>query len=173
MRGLGRALMILGALVVAGALALFAADALSARRLAEADADAVAALSAAAEESPIGAPTSGPMPELLVDGCSYVGVLRAPARGIELPVSVDVRRGSAYDGDLVVSVSGDVACTLKAGDAVEIADTLGNRFAYEVDGWESVDAGSADTLGDGSWPLTLVAEGEGDVLLAARCSLVR
>ena len=30
----------------------------------------------------------------------------------------------------------------------------------------------ADALGDGSWPLTLVAEGEGGVLLAARCSLV-
>lgn len=170
MRGLGRALMILGALVIAGALALFAVDALEERRLARADAEAVAALSAAAGEA-AGTPTSGPMPELVVDGRSYVGVLRAPARGIELPVSVDVRRGSAYDGDLVVSVSGDVARALKAGDAVELEDTLGNRFAYEVDGWESVDAGSADALGSGSWPLTLVAEGEGGVLLAARCSL--
>lgn len=172
MRGLGRALMILGALVVAGALALFVADSLSARCLAEADARAVVALSAAAEEAGgKGAPTSGSMPELVVDGSSYVGVLRVPTRGIELPVSVDMRRGSAYDGDLVIYVSGDASRALKAGDSVELTDTLGNRLAYEVDGWETVDAASADALGGGPWPLTLATPGEGDVLLAARCSL--
>lgn len=61
-----------------------------------------------------------------------------------------MRRGSAYDGDLVIYVSGDAARALKAGDSVELTDTLGNRLAYGVDGWETVDAASADALGGGA-----------------------
>ncbi|WP_417802657.1 hypothetical protein [Thermophilibacter provencensis] len=71
----------------------------------------------------------------------------------------------------MIYVSGDAARALKAGDSVELTDTLGNRLAYGVDGWETVDAASADALGGESWPLTLATSGEGDVLLAARCSL--
>lgn len=111
------------------------------------------------------------MPVVSLDGVDVVGVIRVPARGVELPVAAAwddgvskkcacVFEGSAYEDRFVVaghSYRAHFAGLYGAavGDAVSFTDMDGNEFEYVVTGTDTVAGDDVDGLRDGDWNLTL------------------
>lgn len=111
------------------------------------------------------------MPELDVKGVKYIGYLRIPDLGLELPIITKTTgsllqvapcrlSGSAYLEDLVIGAHnysthfGNLK-KLQYGDPIEFIDMDGNTFAYEVDNVEILQPDQLEDLCSGEYPLSL------------------
>lgn len=189
-RRAANALTALGFVLVAAALALAAYNVCDERRAGE---EAAAALGLVRQaEASQGAssslpPADAPMPTELIDGALYVGVLRVPSLGLELPVLNEwsyegLRRapcryaGSAYAGDLVIAGHNYATHfgglrTLAYGAEVTFADMRGNVFSYEVASIETLPAAAVAQMTDSTWELTLfTCDFSGNNRLTIRCA---
>ena len=127
------------------------------------------------------------MPEENIDGRSYIGVLRLPSLGLELPVlgewsdsgskAAPCRySGSAYLENLVIAghnYRSHFASLpqLQPGDAVTFTDMDGTVFRYKVDSLETLSPYAISDMTSGGWPLTLfTCTVGGQSRLAIRCS---
>lgn len=111
------------------------------------------------------------MPQVALDGGTYIGILDIPALGLSLPVGSELTdgglklapcryKGSAYLGDLIVAAHnykqhfGSLS-TLRPGDAVRFTDADGYEFSYEVVELLWLDATAVEEMEAGEWDLTL------------------
>lgn len=111
------------------------------------------------------------MPVKTVDGLDYIGILRIPALGLELPVisqwnypnlkTAPCRySGSAYQNDLIIcghnysSHFGNLK-SLRPGDEVLFMDMDGNEFPYRLVDQETLQPTAFEELDSGDWDLTL------------------
>lgn len=126
------------------------------------------------------------MPVKSVDGVDYIGVVRIPALGLELPVisqwSYDDLRiapcrysGSAYLGNLVIcghnySAHFGKLKSLQQGDTVSFTDMDGNEFSYTVEELEVLRPTAVEEMKSGDWELTLfTCTLDGKSRVAVRC----
>ena len=111
------------------------------------------------------------MPIQTTDGVDYVGVLRLPTLGKELPVINEWSypglkiapcryTGSAYLDNLVICAHnysrhfGEIT-NLAYGDEVSFTDTDGNLFTYQVAEVETLQPMAVEEMTSGEWDLTL------------------
>lgn len=188
MRKTGNVLMILGAALLAAALALFAFNRTEDTSAQEAVVEVMPQLvqnireqTAREETLPDASQLQIPvellteedvkMEELEVDGNGYVGYLRLPALGLELPVLGDwsYRKlniapcrytGSVRGENLVImahnyrSHFGKLS-RLSLGDSVSFTDINGNTTAYEVVGKDILEPTAVEEMTSGDFDLTL------------------
>ena len=170
----GRLLTAAGALCVAAAIALgiynvwdtWHAGSVASEALSEFE------LATPLSDSLPGIDSLRPMPEVEIDGRSYIGKLVIPSQGLELPVQASwdypaLRvspcryAGSAYSGDLVIAAHNYVSHFgglkgLREGDEVRFVDADGNEFSYAVAFTDVLGPTAVDEMkaADG-WDLTL------------------
>lgn len=128
------------------------------------------------------------MPEKMIDGEWYVGVLELPSLQRTLPVmgkwsdeklkhAPCCYSGSAYTQDLVIAGHNYRAhfsgiAGLKKGDQVIFTDMDGNCFRYEVTETEILDADEIWRMTESWWPLTIfTCTAGGRQRVAVRCDL--
>ena len=156
---------------------------------AEADASAPEEAPAAAEETFLPDYLLNPemeMPSEEIDGRSYIGVLRLPTLGLELPVLSEWSdsgsraapcrySGSAYLDTMVIAghnYSGHFGTlkNLAPGDALSFTDMDGNVFSYTVVELETLPPYAVEEMTSGDWDLTLfTCTVGGQSRLAVRC----
>ena len=126
------------------------------------------------------------MPEITVDGNSYIGTLEIVPLDLTLPVMSgwDYTKlktapcrysGSAYTGDLVICAhnyarhfSGIKGLT--PGGEVYFTDVRGNRFRYEITDAEILAPAEVEDMVTGDWDLTLfTCTTGGQTRFALRC----
>ncbi|MBE5815360.1 MAG: sortase [Clostridiales bacterium] len=130
------------------------------------------------------------MPIVEVDGHAYIGTLRIPDLGLELPVMQEwsYRKlkiapcrfsGSAYQGDLIIVAHNYVTHlgnikNLPAGAEVTFTDVAGNVFCYALAEIEILKPNQVEELMGTDYPLTLVTcTIGGRTRVTARCVLTR
>ena len=190
-RRIGAALLVCGALLLlasGGAALLHARQDEQAERtarqtvtalqqLTESPADAADGAQPSASSEPF-APQETPAPEETaepaaaeVDGERYIGVLRIPALGLELPVMEDWsyarlkiapcrQFGSAQGGDLVIAAHNYKSHfgrlkELKEGDEITFTGLSGAEYAYRVDRVENVQPQDVAAVTESGAALTL------------------
>lgn len=111
------------------------------------------------------------MPEEMINGNAYIGVLELPTLGLELPVMSEWSysklnvspcryKGSAYSHDLIIlahnySTHFGTLKNLGIGDSVIFTDVDGNVFRYEVLELEILMPSAMEEMERGDWDLTL------------------
>ena len=111
------------------------------------------------------------MPEVEIDGRTYIGTLELPTLGLEFPiishwsygglrVSPCRYTGSAYTDDLVLAAHNYNSHfgrlkNLQPGDSVLFTDADGNQFAYTVAVKETLQPTAVEEMTDSGYPLTL------------------
>lgn len=111
------------------------------------------------------------MPTQRIDGRDYIGTLRIPALGLELPIISrwsypDLRiapcryQGSAYTDDLILAGHNYPAHfgklkTLQPGMEVTFTDMDDNQFRYQVAALETLEPTAIEEMTAGEWDLTL------------------
>lgn len=111
------------------------------------------------------------MPEIEIDGNTYIGVLKLPSLSQELPVMSGWSypklklapcryQGSAYEKDLIIMAHNYPAHfgslkELSVGETVTFTDVDGNIFYYEVAELEILDPFQTEAMQAGEWDLTL------------------
>ena len=126
------------------------------------------------------------MPVEEIEGNGYIGLLEIPALGLSLPVMSEWSypnlklapcrySGSAYTGNFTIaghnySTHFGPIRELNAGDSITFTDMQGNRFAYEVQVVETLEATAvADMVGE-EWDLTLfTCDLSGESRITVRC----
>ncbi len=129
------------------------------------------------------------MPTQYVDGQYYIGTLKIPALGFELPIidGWDDEKskiapcryvGSVYQNDLVIAGHnykthfGSLK-NLVAGDVVQFTDMDGHCFQYEVIEMEVLDGTAIEEMITGDWDLTLfTCTYGGRTRMTIRCGLL-
>lgn len=117
------------------------------------------------------APEFRPMPEIQVDGISYVGYLSIPALNLELPVISESTEqnleiapcrffGTVYQKDFVIGGHRyrrhfRKLSTLGYGERLSFTDVEGNVYIYEVAECEVLEPNQAEYLCSGDWDLSL------------------
>ena len=111
------------------------------------------------------------MPTVEIDGHAYIGVVRIPVLGLELPVMEEWSyprlrtapcryTGSAYEGNLIIcghnyaSHFGRLK-DLRPGDTARFTDADGNVFCYEMAELETLQPTAIEEMKSGDWALTL------------------
>ena len=127
------------------------------------------------------------MPEILVNGVAYIGVLEIPALELELPIASRWNpntaknapcrySGSVYSGDMVVAGHNyrkhfGKLPSLPMGTLVQFTDTEGNAFLYEITDIETVESTDIETMCTGDWDLTrFTCTTGGQARFAIRCT---
>lgn len=176
MKNKGKHLILLGLLLIAAALLLTGYNLYDALRAARAADQAAAKLEALLPEAAPNTPDyllhpEMEMPVQEIDGVGYIGTLRVPALGLELPVISQwsypmLKRapcryvGSAYLDNLVIAAHnynshfGGLK-KLSPGDAITFTDVDGNVFCYEVAALETLAPTAIEEMTDGGYALTL------------------
>lgn len=176
MKNKGKHLILLGLLLIAAALLLTGYNLYDALRAARAADQAAAKLEALLPETAPNTPDyllhpEMEMPVQEIDGVGYIGTLRVPALGLELPVISQwsypmLKRapcryvGSAYLDNLVIAAHnynshfGGLK-KLSPGDAITFTDVDGNVFCYEVAALETLAPTAIEEMTDGGYALTL------------------
>ena len=167
-------LVALGLLLIAAALGLSAYNFYVGKSAGDESSEVAAQLIADVDESL----TSGqsvspqtPMPAERIDGNLYIGVLRIPSLGLELPVMDDWSypslrispcrySGSVYADDMVIAAHNYQTHfgrlnQLELGAEVSFADVRGNVFVYEVASIETLDPYAVSAMIDSDYELTL------------------
>ena len=112
-----------------------------------------------------------PMPAQGIDGNLYIGTLRIPSLGLELPVisewSYDSLRvapcrysGSVYSDDMVIAAHSYASHfgkihSLAYGAEVSFTDVRGNVFLYKVASIEELGESDVEAMLGSEWELTL------------------
>ena len=129
------------------------------------------------------------MPEELIDGQKYIGVVEIPDLGLTLPIisewsdaklKISPCRyvGSAYTNDMILSGHSYVnhfryIRKLERGAEIIFTDMAGTRFVYEISDTEVIDASGVDQMLSGEWDLTLfTCTTNGSARHTVRCKLV-
>lgn len=126
------------------------------------------------------------MPVEEIEGNGYIGLLEIPALGLSLPVMSQWSypnlklapcrySGSAYAGNF--TIAGHNYSThfgpiggLNAGDSITFTDMQGNRFAYEVQVVETLEATAVADMVSEEWDLTLfTCDLSGESRITVRC----
>ena len=126
------------------------------------------------------------MPVEEIEGNGYIGLLEIPALGLSLPVMSQWSyqnlklapcrySGSAYTGNF--TIAGHNYSThfgpiggLNAGDSITFTDMQGNRFAYEVQVVETLEATAVEDMVSEEWDLTLfTCDLSGESRITVRC----
>ena len=126
------------------------------------------------------------MPVEEIEGNGYIGLLEIPALGLSLPVMSEWSypnlklapcrySGSAYTGNF--TIAGHNYSThfgpiggLNAGDSITFTDMQGNRFAYEVQVVETLEATAVEDMVSEEWDLTLfTCDLSGESRVTVRC----
>ena len=126
------------------------------------------------------------MPVEEIEGNGYIGLLEIPALGLSLPVMSEWSylnlklapcrySGSAYTGNF--TIAGHNYSThfgpiggLNAGDSITFTDMQGNRFAYEVQVVETLEATAVEDMVGEEWDLTLfTCDLSGESRITVRC----
>lgn len=194
MKKKGKILIALGLLLIVAALALAAYNLYDGRRAADAASQAVSRLeeripapdpTESAQVPAVPEPTTSveitppdyvlnpemEMPVEQIDGIGYIGILRIPALGLELPV-IDSwsypglkiapcrYTGSAYLDNLVIAAHNYQAHfgklkNLLPGDAITFTDMDGNVFTYAVATLETLPPTAIEEMTDAGYDLTL------------------
>lgn len=201
MKRKGSILIAAGALLVLSALLLTAWNIFDASRAARSTAQAAEQLTALVSQPDDEAVSTGSeavipdyildptraMPTETVEGVDYVGMLRIPALGLDLPVidtcSTGLLRlapcrysGSAYSGELVICAHNYRAhfgslSRLGVGDEVTFTDMDGNEFRYEVASLETLQPTAIEEMTESGWPLSLfTCTWGGQTRLTVRCA---
>lgn len=165
----------LGLLLILAALALTGYNLCQQRRAAETVQQLVTELE---PEAPAGSVVPAyqitpemEMPTQRIDGRDYIGTLRIPALGLELPIISrwsypDLRiapcryQGSAYTDDLILAGHNYPAHfgnlkTLQPGMEVTFTDMDDNQFRYQVAALETLEPTAIEEMRAGEWDLTL------------------
>ena len=203
-RRIGAALLIFGALLLlasggaallharqdeqAGRTARQAVTAL--QQLTESPAETQETGGAPLSASPAPAPQETAKPAAVEwDGESYIGVLRIPSLGLELPVMEDWsyarlkiapcrQFGSAAGGDLVIAAHNykthfERLKELQEGDGITFTDLSGAEYAYRVDRVENVQPQDVAAVTESGAALTLyTCTPGGKTRVAVYCSAV-
>ena len=129
------------------------------------------------------------MPEKVIDGQIYIGVVEIPTLSLKLPVIRDWSDerlkiapcryvGSIYTGDLIISGHSykkhfRYIRKLVEGDPVIFTDMDGNRFVYQVSGTEVIAPDGVEQMVSREWDLTLfTCTYNGSSRHTVRCTLV-
>ena len=126
------------------------------------------------------------MPVEEIEGNGYIGLLEIPALELSLPVMSQWSypnlklapcrySGSAYTGNF--TIAGHNYSThfgpiggLNAGDSITFTDMQGNRFAYEVQVVETLEATAVEDMVSEEWDLTLfTCDVSGESRITVRC----
>lgn len=126
------------------------------------------------------------MPVEEIEGNGYIGLLEIPALGLSLPVMSEWSypnlklapcrySGSAYTGNF--TIAGHNYSThfgpiggLNAGDSITFTDMQGNRFFYEVQVVETLEATAVADMVSEEWDLTLfTCDLSGESRVTVRC----
>lgn len=126
------------------------------------------------------------MPVEEIEGNGYIGLLEIPALGLSLPVMSEWSypnlrlapcrySGSAYTGNF--TIAGHNYSThfgpiggLNAGESITFTDMRGNRFAYEVQVVETLEATAVEDMVSKEWDLTLfTCDLSGESRVTVRC----
>ena len=126
------------------------------------------------------------MPVEEIEGNGYIGLLEIPALGLSLPVMSEWSypnlklapcrySGSAYTGNF--TIAGHNYSThfgpiggLNAGDSITFTDMQGNRFAYEVQVVETLEATAVeDMVGEGLGLTLFTCDVSGESRITVRC----
>ena len=199
---IGRACMIVGILLILGALALLGYNQWDANRADKASQDALGKLEETLtetiedktkDEEPVVQPELDPEQEMTVtdiDGWGYIGYLSIPANGLELPVMEDWsyarlkiapcrQFGSAAGGDLVIAAHNYKTHfgrlkELQEGDGITFTDLSGAEYAYRVDRVENVQPQDVAAVTESGAALTLyTCTPGGKTRVAVYCSAAR
>lgn len=111
------------------------------------------------------------MPVKMIDGVGYIGVLKIPSLGLELPIAENWSYsqfmkspcryfGSAYKSNFVIAAHNYPAHfgnlkKLHEGDTVSFTDMDGNEFLYAVVELETLMPTDVEAMKSGDWDLTL------------------
>lgn len=168
-----------GFLILTGTLLIFASFLLTFHNLKEstqAGEEAVAVAQKLTEKLPqsLQEPEKMPereMPEILIDGNAYIGILEIPSLSLTLPVMSDWSypklriapcryQGSVYEGSLIIMAHNYASHfgslkNLPVGDGIVFTDADGNVFEYEVVELEILDPFMTKEMEAGDWDLTL------------------
>lgn len=126
------------------------------------------------------------MPVVEIEGNGIIGVLEIPALGLSLPVMSEWSypnlklapcrySGSAYAGNFTIaghnySTHFGPIGELNAGDSITFTDMQGNRFAYEVQVVETLEATAVADMVSEEWDLTLfTCDLSGESRITVRC----
>ena len=126
------------------------------------------------------------MPVEEIEGNGYIGLLEIPALGLSLPVMSQWSypnlklapcrySGSAYTGNFTIaghnySTHFGPTGGLNAGDSITFTDMQGNRFAYEVQVVETLEATAVEDMVSEEWDLTLfTCDLSGESRITVRC----
>ena len=126
------------------------------------------------------------MPVEEIEGNGYIGLLEIPALGLSLPVMSEWSypnlklapcrySGSAYAGNFTIaghnySTHFGPIGELNAGDSITFTDMQGNRFAYEVQVVETLEATAVADMVSEEWDLTLfTCDLSGESRITVRC----
>lgn len=129
------------------------------------------------------------MPEELIDGQKYIGVVEIPDLDLSLPIisewsdaklKISPCRyvGSVYTNDMILSGHSYVnhfryIRKLERGAEVIFTDMAGTRFVYEVSDTEVIDASGVEQMLSGEWDLSLfTCTTSGSARHTVRCKLV-
>lgn len=126
------------------------------------------------------------MPVEEIEGNGYIGLLEIPALGLSLPVMSEWSypnlrlapcrySGSTYTGNF--TIAGHNYSThfgpiggLNAGESITFTDMRGNRFAYEVQVVETLEATAVEDMVSEEWDLTLfTCDLSGESRVTVRC----
>jgi len=192
----GRALIVLGLLLIAAALFLCAGNLWAS---AKAEASAQTAARQLEEHRPeenaatpiVPAETEVPeeMAVVTIDGREYIGTLSIPALGLELGILSRCSEeglklapgrftGNVLSADLVIAAHNYASHfgflgMLQPGDAVILTDVLGEIYSYRVAETETLPPDAVTEMTESSWPLTLfTCTAGGRERLTVRCASV-
>lgn len=183
---------VLGAALIVAALGLVAFNMMQDRAAGEQSGAAASQLASGMNESlTVGQVISPdtPMPVREIDGNLYVGIVRIPSLGVELPVMSECEdglleispcryAGSVYADNMVIAGHNYVAHfgnldRLRYGDEVSFVDVRGNVFVYEVSSVETLGADEVGRMTESEWDLTLfTCTWSGASRVTVRCSEV-
>ena len=111
------------------------------------------------------------MPVEEIEGNGYIGLLEIPALGLSLPVMSEWSYPNLklapcrYSGSAFGPIGG-----LNAGDSITFTDMRGNRFAYEVQVVETLEATAVADMVSEEWDLTLfTCDLSGESRVTVRC----
>ena len=179
---IGRACMIVGILLILGALALLGYNQWDANRADKASQDALGKLEETLtetiedktkDEEPVVQPELDPEQEMTVtdiDGWGYIGYLSIPSIGLELPVMSEW----SYAG-LNYAKHFSPIKWLALGSEVYFTDMDGQRWSYEVSNVETIQPTDIDKMitasDEDAWDLTLfTCTTGGRARCAVRCT---